>query len=191
MEMNIANKMTVFRIFLIPIYVLFLLVDITDYHFLIAAVVFIVASITDFLDGKLARKYNLVSDFGKFADPVADKLLVLSAMISFVQISMMPAWICIIITAREIAISGFRLICAGKGTVISASWMGKIKTVTQMAFIIISTVNLPYYLQDSAPGFCEVYETIRIVVMYIALIMTVISMIDYFIKNKSTFVSSM
>jgi len=189
--MNIANKLTLARIILIPVYVAFLLLDITKYHFWIATAVFIIASVTDYLDGKLARKHQLVSDFGKFADPVADKLLVLSAMICFVQLGMMPAWICIIITAREIAISGFRLICAGKGSVIAASYLGKFKTVTQMAFIILSSLNLSYYFLDRAPGFCQVIEVIRIIIMYLAFFMTLVSLIDYFYKNRSIFKDSL
>ena len=189
-DMNIANKLTLARIVLIPVYIVFLLADITKYHFLIATLIFIAASITDYYDGKLARKHHLVTDFGKFADPVADKLLVLSAMICFVQIQMMPAWICIIITAREVAISGFRLVCSGNGTVIAASILGKFKTVTQMAFIILTTLNFPYYLSETAPGFCHVIEIIRTIVMYLALFMTVISMIDYFYKNREVFLKS-
>ena len=182
--MNIANKLTIARIILIPVYILFLLVEISHYHYLIATAVFIAASITDFLDGKLARKHNLVSDFGKFADPIADKLVVLSAMICFVQIDMMPAWACIIIMAREIIISGFRLICAGKGTVLAASYLGKIKTVFQMAFIIITTFNFSYYFSDSAPAACQVVEIVRVAVMYVSLVLTVWSMIDYIYKNR-------
>ena len=189
--MNIANKLTLARIILVPAYVLFFLVEITNYHYWIAVAVFIIAAITDYLDGKLARKHHLVSDFGKFADPVADKLLVLSAMICFVQIGLMPAWICIIVTAREIAISGFRLICAGKGAVIAASYLGKFKTVTQMMFIILSTLNLSYYYMDTNPGFCQTVETIRIIIMYLMLVMTVISMIDYLYKNRSLFLDSL
>jgi len=182
--MNIANKLTLLRIFLIPFYVLFLLVPISHYHFWIATVIFIVSSITDALDGKLARKHGIVTDFGKFADPIADKLVVLSAMICFVQTGMMPSWACIIITAREIIISGFRLICAGKGTVVAASYLGKIKTVTQMAFIIITTFNCSYYFSESAPGFCQTVEVIRIIIMYIALILTIWSLVDYIYKNR-------
>jgi len=190
-DMNIANKLTIARIAMIPVYVVFLMLEITRYHFLIATVVFILASITDYLDGKLARKHQLVSDFGKFADPVADKLLVLSAMICFVELQMMPAWICIIIMGREIAISGYRLVCAGKGTVIAASYLGKFKTVSQMAFIILSSVNFSYYLRETSPGFCNVIEIIRVIIMYLALVMTVISMIDYFYKNRQIFVDSL
>ena len=189
--MNIANKLTIARIVLIPVYIVFLLVEITKYHFWIATAVFIIAAITDYLDGKLARKHQLVSDFGKFADPVADKLLVLSAMICFVELGLMPAWICIIITAREVAINGFRLVCAGKGSVIAASYLGKFKTVTQMAFIILSSLNFSYYFMDTNPGFCNIIEIIRIIIMYLALIMTVISMVDYFFKNKDIFIDSL
>jgi len=185
--MNIANKLTILRIILVPVYILFLLVDITKYHFWIATFVFVIASLTDMLDGKLARKYHLVSDFGKFADPLADKLLVLSAMICFVQLGFMPAWICIIITAREIAISGLRLVCAGKGVVVAASKLGKFKTVTQMAFIILTSLNLPFYFGTSAPGFCTGVEIFRIIIMYLALLMTIVSFIDYVAKNKDAF----
>ena len=188
--MTIANKLTLSRVILIPFYVLFLLADITHYHYWIAAAIFVLTAVTDAVDGKLARKLNQVTDFGKFADPIADKLLVLSAMISFVQIGMMPAWICIIITAREIIISGFRLICANKGTVVAASMPGKIKTVTQMAFIILSSVNFSYYFEDLIPQVCQIVEIIRIIIMYLALLMTILSLIDYLIKNKDAFSSS-
>ena len=182
--MNIANKLTLLRIFTIPLYVLFLLVPITRFHYIIACALFIFSAITDTLDGKLARKRGIVTDFGKFADPIADKLVVLSAMICFVQTGMMPAWACIIITAREIIISGFRLICAGKGSVLAASWLGKIKTVTQMLFIIITTFNFSFYFSETAPGFCNVMEVIRLVIMYIAIIMTIWSLVDYIYKNR-------
>lgn len=185
--MNIANKLTISRIAVIPVFVLFLLVEISKYHFIIATVLFIIASVTDFFDGKLARKYNMVSDFGKFADPLADKLLVLSAMICFVKLDLMPAWICIIIMAREIAISGFRLVCAGNGVVIAASKLGKFKTVTQMAFVILTTFNFSCYFSDSAPGACTVIEIIRIIFMYLALVMTVLSLVDYLYKNRNAF----
>lgn len=185
--MNTANKLTVLRIILIPFYLLFLLVEISKYHFLIATVIFIAASITDALDGKIARKRNMITDFGKFADPLADKLLVLSGMICFVELGLMPSWICIIITAREIAISGFRLVCAGNGTVIAASKLGKFKTVTQMIFIIMTSINFSYYLNEAAPGLCSFIEILRIIFMYLALLMTVISMIDYFYKNRKAF----
>ena len=182
--MNIANKLTLLRIVIIPFYVLFLLVPITRYHFWIACALFIFSSITDALDGKLARKHGIVTDFGKFADPIADKLVVLSAMICFVQIDLMPAWACIIITAREIIISGFRLICAGKGNVLAASYLGKIKTAAQMAFITISTFNFTFYFEESNPGACLAVEIIRTVLMYLAIVLTIWSLVDYLYKNR-------
>ena len=184
--MNIANKLTILRICIIPVYIIFLLLEISSYHYIIAAVLFILASITDAMDGKIARKYNMVTDFGKFADPLADKLLVLSAMICFVELKLMPAWICIIIMAREIAISGFRLVCAGKGTVVAASILGKIKTVSQMAFVILTTLNLPYYLGNSTCA-SQIIDIVRMILMYLALAMTIISLIDYFYKNRKVF----
>lgn len=185
--MNTANKLTLLRVILIPVYVLFLLVPITHYHYWIALVIFIITAVTDALDGKIARKRNLVTDFGKFADPIADKLLVLSAMICFVELHMMPSWICIVIMAREIIISGLRLICAGKGTVIAASWLGKIKTVVQMIFIILTTLNFSYYFADQLPGLCHGIEIFRVIVMYAALVLTIVSLIDYYFKNKELF----
>lgn len=185
--MNIANKLTLSRILLIPVYVLFLLVPISHYHYWIATVVFIISALTDAFDGMMARKHNLVTDFGKFADPIADKLLVLSAMICFVQLQLMPAWVCIIITAREIIISGLRLIYAEKGKVVSASWMGKVKTVTQMIYIILTSINFSYYFGESIPAACRAIEVIRVVIMYIALLMTVVSLVDYFLKNRHLF----
>ena len=182
--MNIANKLTLTRVIIIPLYILFLLVPITRYHYIIAFVLFVFSALTDMLDGKLARKRNLVTDFGKFADPIADKLAVLSAMVCFVKIDMMPAWACIVIMAREIIISGIRLICADKGTVVAASWLGKIKTVTQMAFILISTFNFSFYFGESAPGAANVIEIIRLALMYIAIVMTVWSLADYIYKNR-------
>lgn len=185
--MNIANKLTIARIILIPVYIIFLMLDISKYHFWIATFIFVIASLTDMLDGRLARKRNLVSDFGKFADPLADKLLVLSAMICFVQLDFMPAWICIVIMAREIAISGLRLICAEKGTVVAASKLGKFKTITQMAFIILTTINFSYYFYDSIPGVCDAIEIFRIIILYLALVMTIVSFIDYVYKNRKLF----
>ena len=185
--MNTANKLTILRVLLIPLYVLFLMVEISHYHYWIALIIFIITAVTDALDGKIARKQNMVTDFGKFADPIADKLLVLSAMICFVQMQLMPGWICIIITAREIIISGLRLICAGKGTVIAASWMGKIKTVTQMVFIILTTLQFSYYFGEQLPVLSQIIEILRIAFMYIALVMTIISLIDYYLKNRALF----
>ena len=144
--MNLPNKLTIFRVILIPFFVFFLLTDVLgangDY---LALVIFIVASLTDMLDGKIARKYNLVTNFGKFMDPLADKLLVCSAMICLVDLKLLPAWIVIIMIAREFIISGFRLLAATNGVVIAAGIWGKIKTVVQMCMIIAILIDLPYF----------------------------------------------
>ena len=140
----------------------------------IAAAIFIVASLTDMLDGKIARKYNLVTNFGKFMDPLADKLLVSAAMICLVEMGRLPAWIVIIIISREFIISGFRLIASDNGIVIAASYWGKFKTVFQMAMIIVLIFNFG--------GAFKIVETILI---WISLILTVVSLIDYIAKNVS------
>ena len=132
--MNLPNKLTIFRVILIPFFVFFLLSNAAgDMSKWIALAIFIIASLTDMLDGKIARKYNLITDFGKFMDPLADKMLVCSAMIALVGLQKIPSWIVIIIISREFIISGFRLIAADKGVVIAASYWGKFKTVFQMA----------------------------------------------------------
>ena len=157
---------------MIPIFVVFMLVDITPFDNWIALAVFILASLTDLLDGKIARKYNLVTNFGKFMDPLADKLLVCSAMICLVEMHIIPAWIVIIIIAREFIISGFRLIASDNGVVIAASYWGKFKTVFQMVMICLMIANIPAlrFLTD--------------IVMWVALILTIVSLIDYLWKNK-------
>ena len=173
--MNLPNKLTMFRVVLIPFFVFFLLAkpagEASQY---IALVIFIVASLTDWFDGRIARKYNLITDFGKFMDPLADKLLVCSAMICFVELSKLPAWIVVIIIAREFIISGFRLIAADNGVVIAASIYGKFKTVFQMVMIIMLLIDIK----------SPVYSTLTKIVIYIALIMTVVSLVDYLYKNR-------
>ncbi|MGN1150734.1 MAG: CDP-diacylglycerol--glycerol-3-phosphate 3-phosphatidyltransferase [Lachnospiraceae bacterium] len=170
--MNLPNKLTLFRVILIPFFVLFMLVDITAYDKWIALAIFIVASLTDLLDGKIARKYNLVTNFGKFMDPLADKLLVCSALICLVALTKIPAWIVIIIIAREFIISGFRLIASDNGVVIAASYWGKFKTTFQMVMICLMIADI------------EAITLITTVVMWIALILTIVSLVDYLIKNK-------
>ena len=139
----------------------------------IALILFCVASLTDMLDGKIARKYNLVTNFGKFMDPLADKLLVCSAMICMIEMGKLPAWIVIVIIAREFIISGFRLVASDNGIVIAASYWGKFKTVFQMAMIIVLIAD-----------FGGVFDIIAQVLIWIALALTVISLIDYVVKNK-------
>ena len=170
--MNLPNKLTVFRVILIPFFVLFLLLDITAYDRWFALAIFIIASLTDFLDGHIARKYNLVTNFGKFMDPLADKLLVCSALICLIELDRIPSWIVIVIIAREFIISGFRLVASDNGVVIAASYWGKFKTTFQIIMICLMIADLAplYYVTQ--------------IVMWIALALTVISLLDYLIKNK-------
>lgn len=173
--MNLPNKLTIFRVILIPFFVIALLLQPNNFTFrIVADAIFIVASLTDMLDGKIARKYNLVTNFGKFMDPLADKLLVCSAMICLVELNQLPAWVCIVIIAREFIISGFRLIASDNGIVIAASYWGKFKTVFQMSMVIVMIVALNN----------TVLTLIGDILMYIALALTVISLIDYVAKNK-------
>ena len=141
--MNLPNKLTIFRILCIPVFVVLMLVNAIPYNNYIAVGVFIIASLTDLLDGKIARKYNLVTNFGKFMDPLADKLLVCSALICLIQLGQLPAWIVIIIISREFIISGFRLVAADNGIVIAASYWGKFKTTFQMIAVILMIFNIP------------------------------------------------
>jgi len=174
--MNLPNKLTLFRVILIPFFVIFLLADLTPYDNYIALGIFIVASLTDMADGKIARKYNLVTDFGKFMDPLADKLLVCSAMICLIELGSIPSWIVVIIIAREFTISGFRLIAADNGRVIAASYWGKFKTTFQMIMVILMILDL---------GVDFAWLTILSqVIMWVALALTIISLCDYIIKNK-------
>ena len=172
--MNLPNKLTLFRVILIPFFVFFLLSKAGEASNVIALIIFVIASLTDWLDGKIARKYNLITDFGKFMDPLADKLLVCSAMICFVELHKLPAWIVVIIIAREFIISGFRLIAADNGVVIAASIYGKFKTVTQMAMIILLLIDIDQ----------PAYRTLTQVIIYLALIMTVVSLCEYIYKNR-------
>lgn len=171
--MNLPNKLTILRVAMIPFFVLFMLVPITGgADKWIALALFIAASLTDLLDGHIARKYNLITNFGKFMDPLADKLLVCSALICLVELGRIPSWIVIVIIAREFIISGFRLIASDNGVVIAASYWGKFKTTFQMVMIclMIADLDVLHFLTD--------------IVMWIALILTVVSLLDYLVKNK-------
>ena len=173
--MNLPNKLTIFRVILIPFFVFFLLYPgFEGYGNYIATAIFIVASLTDLLDGKIARKYNLVTNFGKFMDPLADKLLVCSAMICLVETNQLPAWIVIVIISREFIISGFRLVASDNGVVIAASYWCKFKTTFQMLMIIVLILNVNH------PAF----QVLGTVLIYAALALTVISLCDYILKNK-------
>lgn len=173
--MNIANKLTLLRVILVPFFVLVLLIANGNIWLYVAAdIIFIVASLTDMLDGKLARKYNLVTNFGKFMDPLADKLLVCAALVCLVQLNRMPAWVVIIIISREFIISGFRLIAAEQGVVIAASYWGKFKTAFQMVAIIVLILNFENYY----------WWLFGQILMWVATALTVISLIDYLYKNR-------
>ena len=172
--MNLPNKLTILRVIMIPFFVFFLLSGVGgSASKWIALVIFAAASITDTLDGYIARRDNLITDFGKFMDPLADKLLVCSALICFVELDKLPAWMVIIIIAREFIISGFRLIAADNGIVIAASWWGKAKTISQMVMIILLVADLG-----------GAFDMISQVMIYLALVLTVVSLVDYIAKNK-------
>ena len=166
--MNLPNKLTIFRVILVIPFVALML----NGYDLWAVAVFIIASLTDLLDGKIARKYNLITDFGKFMDPLADKLLVCAAMICLVEMGKIPSWIVIIIISREFIISGFRLVASDNGVVIAASYWGKFKTTFQMVMIILMIADI------------QALSLVTAIVMWIALILTVISLADYLVKNK-------
>lgn len=172
MNMNLPNKLTLLRVVMIPFFVFFLLVEPFDYvGRMIALVLFCAASFTDFLDGFIARKYHLVTNFGKFMDPLADKLLVCSALICFVGKGELAAWIVIIIMAREFIISGFRLVASDNGVVIAANYWGKFKTVSQMIMIILIILDL------------ESLEFLTQIFIYLALALTIISLEEYIRQN--------
>ena len=173
--MNLPNKLTMARVIMIPFFVIFMLTGWGgEASKWISLAIFIVASLTDLLDGHIARKHNLVTNFGKFMDPLADKLLVCSAMIAFTGMGIMPAWIVIIIIAREFIISGFRLIAAEKNVVIAAGMSGKIKTTVQMIMCCLLIARLPF-------NFMRYVEQVFI---YAALVLTVYSLIVYLVQNK-------
>lgn len=173
--MNLANKLTLLRVILVPFFLVFISINNTT-CIMVATLIFVIAAITDKLDGYIARSRNEITNFGKFMDPLADKLLVTSALVSLVQYSIIPAWMVMIIIAREFAVTGLRAVAASEGVVIAASWWGKIKTVIQIVAIILCLISLMYtvsYLK---------YATYISVVL--AVIITLISGIDYFVKNS-------
>lgn len=190
--MNLANKLTMIRIFLVPVFLIFITVEDIPYGSIIATVVFIIASLTDQLDGHIARSRNQITNFGKFMDPLADKLLVTAALVSLVELNLVPGWAVVVILAREFAVSGLRTLAASDGIVIAASWWGKIKTVTQMIAILLLLIKVNINSSVSAINFVNnnsflsgflayVPETM----MFIAVLITIISGIDYFVKNKN------
>lgn len=173
--MNLPNKITIVRVFMIPVFLVIYLIPDIPYGNYIAAAIFIAACLTDALDGHLARKYNLITNFGKFMDPLADKLLVGSALICFAALKLVPAWIIIIIISREFIISGFRLVASDNGVVIAASPIAKFKTSAQMVMSILLIVNLSH----------PVFDVLEQLFIYLSLILTVISLVDYLYKNRA------
>ncbi len=176
--MNLPNKLTVFRMCMVPLLVLFMYLPIPG-KYLISLIIFVVAAITDALDGNIARRNNLVTDFGKFMDPLADKLLVIAALICLIEVGLVPGWVVLIIVARELAVSIMRAIAAADGKVIAAGNSGKIKTVVQMVSIVL--------LLFGANIESSIVITIGKVLIYIAAALTVYSGYEYFANNKYLF----
>lgn len=174
--MTTANKITIGRMILVPVFIVLMLLNFPGHKFA-ALLVFIVAGASDSVDGYIARKYDQITDFGKFADPLADKILIISALLIFVEWGQMPAWCAIIIVVREFAVTGLRLIAVENGTVIAAAWSGKIKTAATMVCICIMLVPIPAIL-----------NTICVAVI---LVTTVVSGVEYFVKNRSVFSGAM
>ena len=170
--MNLPNKLTVFRVVLVPFFVAFLLLSGTNESLKwVALVIFVVASLTDLLDGHIARSRNLVTTFGKFMDPLADKILTISGMICLIELGRIPSWIVVSIVAREFIISGFRLIATEHGIVIAANYWGKWKTTFQMIMIILMIMNLP------------ALQMVTTIVMWVALVLTIVSLVTYITQN--------
>ena len=167
--MNLPNKMTLLRIILIPVFMVVLYWGFPGATW-VALAIFIIASLTDMLDGKIARKYNLVTDFGKFADPLADKMLVMAAMVWFVEIGQMPGWALLVVLVREFAVSGLRMVASDKGRVIAAGWSGKVKTASTMVCVILMFLPIPALL-----------NTLCVAVIVVT---TVYSGVEYFVKNR-------
>ena len=171
--MNLPNKLTILRVIMIPFFVFFLLCQGGENRTfrMIAVVLFIIASLTDLLDGKITRKYNMVTNFGKFMDPLADKLLVCSALICLIELGQLPAWMVIVIISREFIISGFRLVASDNGVVIAASYWGKFKTTFQMIAVILLILDIP------------ALRLVTTLCVWVALALTIISLVDYIAKN--------
>ena len=192
--MNLPNKLTVLRIFMIPIFIVVVSVPMNwgavtvgdttlEITQLVGAIIFAVASITDWLDGKIARSRGLVTNFGKFADPLADKMLVMTAFIVLVGQGKAPAWVVAVIVCRELAVTGLRLLLVEGGEVMAAAWPGKVKTATQMVAIILLFINnVPFNLMGIP---------VDLIMLYVCLIFTIYSGVDYFVKNSAVFKGSM
>ena len=185
--MNLPNKITLLRVLLVPVFMFVLYSNINNSHY-IAGAIFIIASLTDTLDGYIARKHKLVTNFGKFVDPLADKILVLAAMIMLVEMNKLPAWIPVIVLAREFVVSGYRLIAVEKGgKVIAASIWGKLKTVTQMIAIILAFIDINAFgdcVTGELTGFAFVLNIAVTIMMIVQTIATIFSGYDYLKNGK-------
>ena len=173
--MNLPNKLTLLRIILIPVFMAVLYWGFPNAGY-VALAIFIVASLTDLLDGKIARKYNLVTDFGKFADPLADKMLVTAAMLWFVEIGQMPGWALLIVILREFAVSGLRMVASDKGRVIAAGWSGKVKTASTMVCVVLMFLPIP--------------PVVNTICVWVITLTTLYSGVEYFVKNKDVIASA-
>ena len=169
MEWNTANKLTMLRVILIPVYLVVWYLNL-KYSALLALAVFVIASVTDFLDGYVARHYNQVTTFGKFMDPLADKILVITAMIWFVSVGLLPVWALVIVVAREFAVTGLRLVAVDNGRVIAAGWSGKVKTASTMVCIVLMFLPIP-----------DLVNTLCVAVIVVT---TLWSGVEYFVKNR-------
>lgn len=191
--MNLPNKLTILRIILVPLFVAFLLLTSIPHSFLLSLIVFAAASVTDLLDGKIARKYNLATDFGKFADPLADKILVISALACFVQMGITSCLPIIIVLFREFAVTSVRLAAASKGKVVAANMWGKAKTVSQIA-AIVAILLMQYFLQlvsmgavplsDYYDALSNTVHIVGVVLVWVTVVFTVISGVKYLYDNK-------
>ena len=167
--MNTANKLTILRVFMIPVFLLVLYLDPPHANY-IALAIFVLASVTDFIDGYVARHYDQITDFGKFMDPLADKCLVTAAMLWFVEIGQMPGWALLVVIIREFGVSGLRMVAADKGRVIAAGWSGKVKTASTMVCIVLMFLPIP--------------AEVNLACVAVIVVTTLYSGVEYFVKNR-------
>lgn len=186
--MNLPNKLTVARIILTPFYLAAMMINF-EYHYIVATVIFIVASITDFLDGKIARKNNLITTFGKLCDPVADKMLTTAALLAFMQLGLCSVWIVMIILTREFLVTSFRLVATAQGIVIPAGIWGKLKTASQMIFSIIIMLGIQFI--DVFNWDFDKFALVSNVLLWITAVLTVVSGIKYLVDGKKVIDFSM
>ena len=173
--MNLPNKITIFRVCMIPVFLVFYLVDAIPFHNVIALAIFIIACLSDALDGYLARKHQLVTNFGKFMDPLADKLLVCTALLCFLDAGTLPLLVVVVIIAREFIISGFRLVASDSGLVLAASYWGKFKTASQMVMCVLLILHLEF----------RWFAVLEQIFIWLSFALTIISLLDYLVKNRS------